>query len=253
MNNDGLDDLIGIFPYLNYSYYANSQNYKCSKTNIAFVNYATLNSLGNVEFSSGTYYDLGATFELHDWTLEHKGYSSIDFDGDGTNEILVPQTSINDDYKSIGFYFVGKTMNRSAFGYSLKCSSEMPLCATADFNNDGKGDVVFIEKGQDSGNYPGEVVGLNSGTSLYRASFNFNFPSKPEKLFTGDYNGDGLTDILVFYNGGYTIFWNKGYGISGSTFPIRTGLPVRTSATYGESGRATLTVTDYPTSCWVLL
>ena len=218
MNNDGLDDLIGIFPYLNYSYYANSQNYKCSKTNIAFVNYATLNSLGNVEFSSGTYYDLGATFELHDWTLEHKGYSSIDFDGDGTNEILVPQTSINDDYKSIGFYFVGKTMNRSAFGYSLKCSSEMPLCATADFNNDGKGDVVFIEKGQDSGNYPGEVVGLNSGTSLYRASFNFNFPSKPEKLFTGDYNGDGLTDILVFYNGGYTIFWNKGYGISGSTF-----------------------------------
>jgi RHS repeat-associated protein len=36
-------------------------------------------------------------------------------------------------------------------------------------------------------------------------------------MFVSDYNGDGMEDVLLFYSGGYTIFWNQGTGITNTT------------------------------------
>jgi RHS repeat-associated protein len=210
-NGDGLADIVGISPVK----IPTGQN-SWQWDTYAYIYWASLDTYGNVQYISGKNYSLGPDFQMGDWKEQRAGSSAIDFDGDGINEFLAPHASINDHWKQIGFYFYSNTMQRF-FGYNLQRSSEMPAYSTGDFNNDGKGDVVYMEKGHSSNKYPCEIVGLNHGTELYRASFNLTLPSKPEKMFVSDYNGDRLEDVLVFYSGGYTIFWNQGTGITNTT------------------------------------
>lgn len=107
---------------------------------------------------------------------------------------------------------------QGAITYNLQRSSEMAVYATGDVNKDGKGDIVFIEKGHSNNKYPGEIVGLDSGTKLYRATFNLTLSNQPQKMYLSDFNGNGLEDLMIVHEGGYTIFWNQGNGISTSTF-----------------------------------
>jgi|GEM_PF-120694 len=214
LNGDGLTDIVGISP-VKIPTGPNSWN----NDTYGYVYWASLDANGNVQYTNGTNYSLGASFQMKDWTEQKGGSSVLDFDGDGINDLLIPNVSIIQDinYKVVEYKFVGGTLNNKAVYYNLKYSNEMPSYATGDFNNDGKSDIIFMEKGQSSSKYPCEIVGLNQGTTLYRASFDLTLPSNPEKMFASDFNGDGLTDVLVFYNGGYTIFWNQGNGISAST------------------------------------
>ena len=211
-NGDGLTDMMGISP-VKIPTGTNSWTYDT----YAYIYWASLDSSGNVRFVDGTNYRLGASFQLSDMQEYKAGSSVIDFDGDGLNEFVVPHVSINDHWKQIAFYVYGNTV-QGAFGYNLQYSSEMPAYATGDLNNDGKGDIVFIEKGHSGNRYPGEIIGHNSGTSLYRTAFNLTLPSSPDKVFVSDLNGNGLEDMMVIYSGGYTIFWNQGNGITGTTF-----------------------------------
>ncbi|WP_291528454.1 FG-GAP-like repeat-containing protein [Bacteroides sp. UBA939] len=211
-NGDGLTDMVGIAPVK----IPTGPNSWTNDTH-AYIYWASLNASGNVQFTSGTNYSLGPDFQLADMKEYRAGASVLDFDGDGCNEFMVPHVSINNYWKQIGFYIYGNTIQGN-FGYNLLRSSEMPVYATGDFNNDGKGDVVFIEKGHNANKYPGEIIGLKSGTTLYRATFNLTLPSKPDKIFVSDFNGNGLQDLIVIYNGGYTIFWNQGNGITENTF-----------------------------------
>ena len=66
--------------------------------------------------------------------------------------------------------------------------------------------LSFLEKGHTSNKYPGEIIGHNSGTTIYRTTINLTLSSKPKKVFVSDLNGNGLQDMLLIYNGGYTIF-----------------------------------------------
>jgi len=215
LNGDGLTDIVGIAPVKipNGTGGYNLDNY-------AYIYWASLDANGNVKYTNGSNYTLGPSFKMGDWSEKKDSPCVLDFNGDGINDLLVPNVSIINElnYKVVKFVFVGGILNNQSINYKLLYSSEMPVYSTADFNNDGKGDIVFIEKGQNSGKYPCGIRGLNSGTTLYLGDFNLTLPSKPEKIFTSDFNGDGLCDILVFYNGGYTIFWNQGNGISNTTF-----------------------------------
>ncbi|MDR1090409.1 MAG: FG-GAP-like repeat-containing protein [Prevotella sp.] len=186
----------------------------------AYIYSASLDSYGKPQFSTGSPYSLGASFDMGDWRVVKGGPFAVDFNGDGINDLLVPNLSIINEvnYKVVEFRFAGGALHNKQFLYQLKNTSEMPLYASADVNKDGKQDLIVIEKDHSNNKYACDVIGLNSGTTLYRASLNLTLSSKPEKLFLSDYNGDGLDDILVFYSGGYCIFWNQGNGISTSTF-----------------------------------
>jgi RHS repeat-associated protein len=216
LNGDGLADLIGLFPYKNYSVY--NSNYKSwSDMTIAYVYLASLNASGNIQFNYSNYYNLGDNVSIEEIQSLIEGISPIDFDGDGTKEIFVPRTNFVSSWKQILFCFFHQTSFQGIFVYDLKYSGEMPVYATGDMNNDGKGDVIFMEKGHSSNKYPCIIVGYNQGTSLYNGTFNLTLPSKPERMFVSDFNGDGMDDVLTFYAGGYTVFWNQGNGISNST------------------------------------
>jgi YD repeat-containing protein len=197
IDGDGLDDLIGTFSYSGKSY--------------IYINRASLNSSGNAQYDGNWYYDLG-------FSTGDRFPCVLDFDGDGVNDLLSPNASIfTGQYpQKVQFKFIGGSLNNQSVYFNLYHSSEMPEYATGDIDNDGRGDIICIEKGHTSNKYTCEIIGNGIMTSLNY--FDFSLPSRPERMFVSDYDSDGLEDILVFYNGGYTVFWNQGGGLSSSTF-----------------------------------
>ncbi|MGV8139163.1 MAG: FG-GAP-like repeat-containing protein [Mangrovibacterium sp.] len=212
LNGDGLADLISVFP-IDIPMGGGTIRH----TNYAYIYWASLDTNGNPQFLTGNYFDIGPTFSFSGWTEQKGGCTPIDFDGDGIQEIVIPHLSISELGNFVEFKFFNGALSTRAFGYSLQYSEEMPVYATGDFNNDGKGDIISIEKGNSNNRYPCMMAGFNQGTTLYQGSFNLTLPEKPEKMFASDFNNDGLTDVMVFYEGGYSIFWNQGYGISNQT------------------------------------
>ncbi len=211
-NGDGLTDIMGISP-VKIPTGVNSYTYDT----YAYIYWASLNHSGNVQFTTGSNYRLGASFQMADMKEYKAGSSVLDFDGDGCYEFLVPHVSTNSHWEKIYLGIYSNTVDLQ-YEYRLQYSSEMPVYATGDFNNDGKEDIVFIEKGHNNNQYPGEVIGYNSGTSLFRTAFNLSLPSKPKKIFVSDFNANGLVDMMVIYDGGYTIYWNQGNGLTGTTY-----------------------------------
>ncbi|WP_291582855.1 FG-GAP-like repeat-containing protein [Bacteroides sp.] len=207
-NGDGLTDMMGIAPVQ-----IPTGSGSWTGDTYAYIYWASRGSSGTVQFTTGTNYRLGPSFNLGDMQEQKAGSSILDFDGDGLNEFVVPHVSINNHWKQIGFYIYGNTV-QGVYGYDLQNSNEMPAYATGDFNNDGKGDLIFIEKGHNPDKYPGEIITFNSE----KITFNLTMPSAPDEIFVSDLNGNGLEDLMVIYDGGYTIFWNKGNGITNTTF-----------------------------------
>ena len=211
-NGDGLTDVVGISPVE----IPTGTNLWTSDT-YAYIYWASLDSFGNVQFTTGKNYSLGGQIEIDDIKRYITSPPVIDFNGDGINELVVPDVYIDSHSKIVNFRLIGD-ITHPGMHYNLQRSSEMPVYATGDFNNDGKGDILFIEKGHKASKYPVSIVGFKSGISLYSVTFDLTLSSVPEKIFVSDFNGNGLEDMMVVYDGGYTIFWNQGNGITGTTF-----------------------------------
>lgn len=212
LNGDGLADLVGIHDSQGVVESASGRPVGDPRC-YAYIYWASRNTDGNVQFTTGQEYALLSDIEL-DFAKQRGATMINDFNGDGVNDLLVP---FRYGYNALRLQFVGGTLE----GKYLTCplgSADMPLYATADINNDGKGDIVILKKGQSNGQYGGSIFRHDTGTTFSRIDFNVSLPATPEKLFVSDFNGDGMQDIMVFYTSGYTIFWNQGDGITTSTF-----------------------------------
>ena len=207
-NGDGITDIACIreYPY--------NTSYNCIELYHGKVINGTVSFVSDYNYSSRTF---AKSYYFRDWKTIMGNFYSPDFDGDGKADLYIPEHVDVTGIKQFQFRFFTGALAGGGFGYNYVATPDYPVLAHGDIERNGKDDIVIIEKNQSNGKYPGSIIGLGSGTSLTSMPFDFELSSKPEKMFVADFNGNGLSDVIIFYNGGYKIFWNQGYGISTST------------------------------------
>lgn len=182
--------------------------------------------------------------EFHDdvWTYQSGGVMAGDIDGDGINDLIIPDfgnENISTQFSFCFKYVLGQGLANGSsglngtWGVNNVAATEMPLYTIADFDNDGKADMIVLERQQSSGKYTCHLTHIINGSNDYQRPLTLS--AKPQRLFTADYNVDGLVDLLVFTDSGYKIFYNQGGTLSASTF-LDNATKVTTLCNHNQMG-----------------
>jgi hypothetical protein len=153
------------------------------------------------------------TYSLYDWNLwantPNVKLFSGDFNGDGSTDFVVfgvshwqtiPLLLSSDN----GAYVV---RNEPIHKWNRWASDTNAKIFTGDFNGDGKTDIVMF-----GDNWPTIAVALSRGDGTFevinakKKGWNSWLAESNPKIFTGDFNGDGNTDILMFGPSVWKIF-----------------------------------------------
>ena len=197
MNGDGLDDLIEIQTTKQSGDYHNAGH----------VYLAEIDN-GNIKFKLNESLNIEIQPEWHNLNSEgsyNQGRLIADFDGDGINEFL----SVSGNSSGLSFWSKTST-NKGTVKYksSYFHSNKDAVFTTADINNDGRADIVIVEKTKL------KIVKYDPSPSArnfedYGTSYTISLSKDPLEVFAADFNGDGMVDIMAVHHSGYTIFWNN--------------------------------------------
>ena len=157
----------------------------------------------------------------------YSGSTSTDYNGDGFNDIVIPQFVVEGFTRYVVFHVIfggrNSTMSTHVANHLLYSTSTCPLTACLDIDNDGKGDFLVLEKECEDNAY--QILLYNNNGNTWSSS-TLSLSSTPEKLYTADFNGDGMTDLMAVHTTGYTIFWNGGGTMPFSSSSTKTGTSV---------------------------
>lgn len=217
MNGDGRSDIIQISPVKVYT--TIGYNTEFTYETYAYISRST---------SSGTYSApikcvFAGNYDFEGWSSKSCSPIVRDFDGDGINDLVIPNTlnSNMNAFESFKLEYVyGKDIADATYTatvYSKYITSHESVYDAADFDNDGKCNIVVMEKTATSGTYPLYLL-TSSGNTFTHVTGSITLPSAPQRLFAADFNHDGLTDIMAVYSSGYKIFWNRSGQVSSTTF-----------------------------------
>jgi hypothetical protein len=146
-------------------------------------NVSVLLGLGNGTFATKVNYGVG---------LNPVSVTSADFNGDGYNDLV---TASHGNGTSVSVLLSSYTGTfAAAVSYTLNSSGPFPTVISADFNVDGKQDLV-VESGS-------LYFLLGTGTGTFATAFIYYTGTPIEELTSADFNGDGKAD-LASVNGSY--------------------------------------------------
>ena len=148
--------------------------------------------------------------------------SIIDFQGNGLNEFIVPYyTKITNQNQKYDFILCGINHNADTCYTHLLSGNvnSKPLYATGDLDRNGTDDVLVMETSETNGSFRCRIVYYDPLSAEAKTSTLYlNVSHEPKKVFLSDMNANGLTDMMVINDYGYTIYWNQGYGTTGTFF-----------------------------------
>jgi RHS repeat-associated protein len=131
-----------------------------------------------------------------------------DFWGEGKSSFIVKRDGSNQVDWS---YYVYENDNFVLKQQNAYVSTWGDATYTADFNGDGKTDIMVVD------NYNTKIYSLKRNENqnlVLEMYYDNNFPTKWHRIFTGDFNGDGKADLLTWSEGGaweITFFKETGF------------------------------------------
>lgn len=217
LNGDGVSDIIRVAPVevIDWQGYGTTHSHY---NTYVYVSRSKVSPNGNVSYEKPLVFSLPANISLGDIKTTMGGASVMDFDGDGYNDLLIPyQDKVEGYWNNVRFQFIsgndvtnGNTWNVKEIGMELKAADAVPLLVPFDTDGNGKDDVVCVEQRQKDGYYPCTIIKYMDGDKLDHREYKLRLPQNPEKMFVGDYNNDGLQDLIFLYANGYKIYFNAG-------------------------------------------
>lgn len=207
MNGDGLDDVVEIctgrtpanydFSYIGIHRSNSNQPYTFIKT---FPRPVAL------EFGSDKPY-----------VIQCRSNSFSDLDGDGLLDYVL--LYYNMSYMTSGAIYINYIFGDKSLPNNVlipdtitipvaTTSTEMPPYVVSDIDNDGKGEIVIVER-LASLEYPFYIVRLDNNRNYSIETGTLSLSVQPRRVFIEDFNGDGLKDMMVLGEDGYDLRWNK--------------------------------------------
>ncbi len=217
VSGDGISDIILMSPG------TKKELNKITYHTFVIISQSELTEQKQVKYKDPIIYRLPPSVDLsnNECAFEVKsvmgGFNLSDIDGDGINDLIFPKKQYTGNswssenlYVIYGKDVVARKDKVYQSGYQIKNSSTPPIYVSCDFNGDGIDEVLCMETSSVDGLYQASTIIFNETGYAIQKTTNFDISGKPEKIYCGDYNNDGLIDIIVLHKNGYKIFYNRG-------------------------------------------
>ncbi len=205
VTGDGLDDILELAGVDYTTYY--SGGYTTNHVKECKVSKAYKTSNGSIAYSNLVTIPLGPDISFEGLYGYSCGQYSADFDGDGINDIILPE-NVNGGirvYMYFGSDFINGSIANSQGRDIAFNSGNLLRLLTGDFNNDGKSEIFIVFN---NGNTC--YVKILGYDNLPTSDFTFTMSSTPKDVIAGDFNSDGMLDIMIACENEQRVYWNQG-------------------------------------------
>lgn len=175
---------------------------------------------GGITYTFSAEKEMSPTFQLNDMLGVSTLGGTVDFNGDGAQELVVPQFA-TDDYLGSDIYFnfvfqdkLGGLSSMNFYQKLPNSQKEMPPFAVEDINGDGISDLLmWTNDGVLKLFYGVSNPGWATGTAFFPATQTIATGiADAKRIFCSDFNNDGLIDISIAQDNdtGMSFFKNTG-------------------------------------------